>query len=135
MKSKRMLVLFALVLTTVFALSACGNNAGPTAVVQPVPAAADFSNGSIVAEGRIVPRDSANLFFMSGGMIDEVLVKEGDSVLKGDVLVRLGKHDSFEANVAAAQAERVDARCTTGTMRGPSRRFPARNICAYFGAS
>ena len=109
MKSKRMLVLFALVLTTVIALSACGNNADPTAVVQPVPAAADFSNGSIVAEGRIVPRDSANLFFMSGGMIDEVLVKEGDSVLKGDVLVRLGEQDSFEANVAAAQAEATSA--------------------------
>ena len=109
MKSKRMLVLFALVLTTVFALSACGNNADPTAVVQPFPAATDFSTGSIVAEGRIVPRDSANLFFMSGGTVDEVLVKEGESVLKGDVLVRLGERDSFEANVAAAQAEATSA--------------------------
>jgi multidrug resistance efflux pump len=37
--------------------------------------------------------------------VDEVLVQEGDSVAKGDVLARLGDRDSFEANVSAANAE------------------------------
>lgn len=88
-----------------FVISACGNNADPTQTVQTLPDVSDFSNSSIVSEGRIVPKDSSTLFFMSGGKVDEVLVEEGDSVAKGDILARLGDRDSFEANVAAAQAE------------------------------
>jgi multidrug efflux pump subunit AcrA (membrane-fusion protein) len=105
MKINKMLVLVMVTIIAAFVISACGNNADPTQTVQTLPDVSDFSNSSIVSEGRIVPKDSSTLFFMSGGKVDEVLVEEGDSVAKGDILARLGDRDSFEANVAAAQAE------------------------------
>lgn len=104
MKTGKIIVLLVLILSASAILTACGSNVEPTREIS-VPAVVDNSFGSIVAEGRVVPKDSANLFFMGGGSVDEVLVVEGDSVLKGDVLARLGDRDSFEANVAAAQLE------------------------------
>lgn len=105
MKIKRIALSSLFLVAAAFILSACGSNANPTQAVQTLPDVSDYSNSSIVAEGRIVPKDSSTLFFKSGGMVDEVLVQEGDSVVKGDVLARLGDRDSFETNVAAAQAE------------------------------
>lgn len=105
MRINKMLVLVSLMTVAAFILSACGNGAEATQTIQTLPDVPDYSSSSIVAEGRIVPKDSSTLFFMSGGKVDEVLVLEGDSVAKGDVIVRLGDRDSFEANVAAAKAE------------------------------
>lgn len=105
MKIKKIAFMVSLVMAAGFILSACGNGAEPTQTIQTLPDVTNYSNSSIVAEGRIVPKDSTTLFFMSGGKVDEVLVQEGDSVSKGDVLARLGDRDSFEANVASANAE------------------------------
>jgi multidrug efflux pump subunit AcrA (membrane-fusion protein) len=105
MKIKKLALLGLLLVAAAFILSACGNGADPTQTVQTLPDVSDYSNSSIVAEGRIVPKDSSSLFFVSGGNLDEVLVHEGDSVAKGDVLAKLGDRASFEANVAAAQAD------------------------------
>lgn len=105
MKIKRIAIISLLIVAAAFILSACGSNADPTQAVQTLPDVSDYSNSSIVAEGQIVPKDSSTLFFKSGGKVDEVLVQEGDSVVKGDVLARMGDRDTFEANVAAAQAE------------------------------
>jgi HlyD family secretion protein len=105
MKIKKITIIVSLVMAAGFILSACGNGAEPTQTNQILPDVSDFTNSSIVAEGRIVPKDNSSLFFMSGGKLDEVLVQEGDSVAKGDVIARLGDRDSFEANVAAAKAE------------------------------
>lgn len=112
MKIKKIAFMVSLVMVAGFILSACGNGAEPTQTIQTLPDVSDYSNSSIVAEGRIVPKDSSTLFFMSGGKVDEVLVQEGDSVAKGDVLARLGDRDSFEANVAAANAEVTAAQQT-----------------------
>jgi multidrug resistance efflux pump len=105
MKINKMLIAVSLMTIAAFTLSACGNGAEATQTIQTLPDVSDYRNSSIVAEGRIVPKDSASLFFMSGGTVDEVLVKEGDSVAKGDVILRLGDRESIEANVAAAHAE------------------------------
>jgi multidrug resistance efflux pump len=105
MKFKKFTILVPLVAAAGLILSACGNDAEPTQTTQTLPDVSDYSNSSIVAEGRIMPKDSSTLFFMSGGKVDEVLVQEGDSVAKGDILARLGDRDSFEANVSAANAE------------------------------
>jgi multidrug resistance efflux pump len=105
MKIKKIALIVPLVMAAGVFISACGNNAEPTQTTQTLPDVSDYSNSSIVAEGRIVPKDSSTLFFMSGGKVDEVLVHEGDSVAKGDILARLGDRDSFEANVASANAE------------------------------
>lgn len=63
----------------------------------------------VVAEGRIVPRDYANLAFLTGGDVQEVVVTEGQVVAKGDVLIRLSEHVQYDAAVSAAQLELTNA--------------------------
>jgi HlyD family secretion protein len=56
-----------------------------------------------------VPKESTELFFQSGGVVDEVLVKEADFVTRGTALVRLGDSQGAEASLAAAQVELLAA--------------------------
>jgi multidrug resistance efflux pump len=63
----------------------------------------------IIAEGHIVPKESTELFFQSGGMVEEVLVEEADLVTKGSALVRLSDSQGAGANLAAAQVELLAA--------------------------
>ena len=80
----------------------------PTA--QPTKAAAIppvIADTSIMAEGRLEPVYSAKIAFTASGMISEVLVQEGESVKKGQLLIRLG--DASDTNYAAAQLELASA--------------------------
>lgn len=97
-------ILFSLV------LSACGggSTAGSDATATPLPIV--IADTQIVAEGFIVPKESAHLAFFTGGQVDEVLVEEGESVTVGTVIARLGNREQMEAAIAAAQSERVAAR-------------------------
>ena len=63
----------------------------------------------MIAEGNITPREDAHLFFSTGGLVAEVLVKEGQKVSKGDVLIRLGERESYGAALSAANLELVNA--------------------------
>lgn len=56
----------------------------------------------ITAKGEIVPARWANLSFETSGVIQDVLVKEGDRVQAGDVLVRLA---TARLELAVSQAE------------------------------
>ncbi len=98
-------MVFILILTTLL-LSACGaGNAGqatPAATQAPVVA-----DSTIVAEGRVEPLNYAEIAYNSGGVVSDVLVREGDQVKKGDVLVRLG--NETDKSYAAAQLELVTA--------------------------
>jgi hypothetical protein len=89
-------------------LAACGGGATPDVAATEVPIA--IADTSIVAEGRVGPRDSVELSFLASGQIDELLVKEGDTVQIGDVLARLGDREQIESQLAAAQAELTAAR-------------------------
>ena len=84
--------------------AATGNEAASTQV--PV-VKADLA---IVAEGRLVPRESVELAFVSGGQAAEVLAEEGQLVQAGQVLARLGNRAQLESNVAAAELELAAAR-------------------------
>ncbi len=79
-------------------LSACGTQ--PTATPEPVNV---VSPNQVVAEGRLEPIRGANLFFQARGVVEEVLVSEGDAVKVGDVLVRLSNAGGAEAQVVIAQ--------------------------------
>ena len=87
-------------LLTLFSLAlfACGNQ--PAAAPAPVDA---VSSNAVVAEGRLEPIRGANLSFQARGVVEEVLVSEGDSVSLGDVLVRLSNAGGAEAQVVIAQ--------------------------------
>ncbi len=87
-------------------LTACGAGkaAQATPIVTPPPVVAD---STIVAEGRVEPVNYAGVAYNASGVISDVLVKEGDQVKKGDVLVRLG--NETDKAYAAAQLELAQA--------------------------
>ncbi|NOT03923.1 MAG: HlyD family efflux transporter periplasmic adaptor subunit [Anaerolineales bacterium] len=100
MKNIKLLTLIVLALT----LAACGKaTATPEATQIPIVVADD----TIIAEGRVEPIQYAEIAFNTSGAISEVLVKEGQSVKKGEPLIRLG--DESDTNYAAAQVELVSA--------------------------
>ncbi len=70
----------------------------PTAV----PVVQDFA---VVAEGRLVPNEYAELSFVSGGQVAEIFFNEGDLVESGEVLARLGEREQIESSLANAQLE------------------------------
>lgn len=109
----RLLALLALmgVLT-----AACGGLPGATGAGTPTPIPTVFSEIEIVAEGRIVPRDSVQLAFFTNGQVDEVLVEEGDQVTAGEVVARLGNREQIEASIAGAEAELLAAEQAKDTL-------------------
>jgi len=102
MKTK-MLVLFA-VLSLFFTACATSGNAG-TATPEVIPTV--IADDTVIAEGRVEPISYADIAFNASGAISEVLVQEGESVKKGQPLIRLG--DESDTNYAAAQLELVSA--------------------------
>jgi HlyD family secretion protein len=101
----KLVKLFAFILLAL-ALTACGagkaSQATPEATQAPV-----IADSAIVAEGRVEPVNYAAVAYNSSGVIGDVLVKEGDQVKKGDVLIRLG--NETDKAYTAAQLELVTA--------------------------
>ncbi|NUM43364.1 MAG: efflux RND transporter periplasmic adaptor subunit [Anaerolineales bacterium] len=97
----RMLILAVL---SAILLTACAQAAAPaTGETTNLPAVVD--SFAVVAEGRLVPRDSVQLSFVTAGQVTEILVEEGDDVQAGDVLARLGDREQYEAAVSGAELE------------------------------
>lgn len=67
--------------------------------IPPVTAA----SGDVIAEGRIVPARDASLSFPVSGIVEEILVAEGDHIAEGDPLIKLDA-DSQESALRQAQA-------------------------------
>jgi len=110
------ILLLSLAASVTLVVTACSGNSKSTAT--PTSAAGSGSSAAgVIAEGRIVPKDSTDLFFQSGGVVDEILIKQGDSVTKGTPLIRLGDREGAEANVAAAQVEIVAAQQKVDDLR------------------
>ncbi len=108
MQKHALLMISVLVLASLF-LSACGA-APAVAAAQTEPAAAQSVT---IAEGRLLPRQSARLSFNAAGRVAEIQMKEGDTVKAGDVIARLDNEvlraavAEAEAGVAVAQANRL----------------------------
>jgi len=102
MKHKFLIVILGLSLL----VTACGSagNATPT-ISDAIPTV--IADDTIIAEGRVEPVHYAEIAFSASGVISEVLVKDGQPVKKGDLLIRLG--DGSDTNYAAAQLELVTA--------------------------
>ncbi|MCS6939368.1 MAG: HlyD family efflux transporter periplasmic adaptor subunit [Roseiflexus sp.] len=67
----------------------------------PLPQVAALATQPIVANGIVAPASHVDLRFDMGGIVREVLVREGDAVRAGDPLVRL---DTSELELRIAQA-------------------------------
>jgi len=102
MKTKNLLPLILLLASSLL-LSSC-NAAATQAANDPtaVPIVEDFAT---IAEGRLVPKESVELSFVTAGQVAEILVAEGDDVAAGDVIARLGDREPLEATLAAAELE------------------------------
>src|SRR5215212_4701470 len=87
-------------------IAACGTAAN-AATETPDAIPTVIADDTIIAEGRVEPVHYAEIAFGTSGVVSEVLVKDGQPVKKGDLLIRLG--DQSDMNYAAAQLELVTA--------------------------
>jgi multidrug resistance efflux pump len=101
---KTLFKLVTLIAAASLLLSAC---AQPKTVDE--PRQVSLAPDAVVAEGHIVPNDSLYMSFSVRGKVAEILVKEGDPVKEGDVMVRLADREQAEATLAAARLEQVSA--------------------------
>lgn len=94
-----------IVLLVIFALTACTNQQteAPESVPTVVP------SNAVIAEGKIKPARAVSLSFQARGVVEDIPVKIGDSVKKGDVLARLANASVAEAGLAAANLELLQA--------------------------
>jgi HlyD family secretion protein len=66
-----------------------------------------IADSTIIAEGRLEPVHFAEIAFTASGRVSDVLVDEGQTVAKGQELIRLG--DPSDTQFAAAQLELVSS--------------------------
>ena len=93
--------------------------AGCSTLGQQAPAASDptpvldvpivTQGGDVVVEGSVVPRDFVRYYTRTGGLVSEVLVKEGDIVVQDQVIARMDGSDQAQAALTSAELERVNA--------------------------
>lgn len=86
------------------ALAACGT---ASAAPQPTQIPTVIADDTVTAEGRLEPVHYVEIAFNTGGVVSEVIVKEGQTVKKGQTLIRLGNES--DTNYSAAQLELVSA--------------------------
>lgn len=86
-------------------LVACSSAAAAATQEETIPPV--IADVGITAEGRVEPLRFAEIAFTTSGVISEVLVREGETVTKGQPLIRLG--DASDTNYAAAELELVNA--------------------------
>lgn len=103
MKTKNLLPVLFLLLGSLI-LAACSTAAAQEIDPTDIPAVTDFA---VVAEGRLIPKESVQLSFVTSGQVAEIMVEEGDQVAEGDVIARLGNRESLEAGLAGAELERL----------------------------
>lgn len=107
-------------LLIVLAIAGCS---APPTPVKPTPTAAPSSKGipaggSVIAEGKVTPVNSAALSMASGGIVAELLVKEGDHVDANQVVLRLAAVQQ-KAAVAQAQASLQRAQAARQKLNEP----------------
>jgi len=103
-ETTKTLILLGIILTLM--LTACANQT--TTAPQPAAQTSAMPE-SVVAEGKIKPVKALNLSFQARGVVEEISVRIGDLVRKGDVLARLANSDVAMAQLTAANLELTQA--------------------------
>lgn len=101
MKNNKLFLLPVLALLAI-SLSACAQSNATAAATTPVPA-------TLIAEGSLLPVQALDQSFTISGQVDKVLVKDGQSVKQGDLLVTLNNTAAAELALAQAQQEELAA--------------------------
>jgi len=61
----------------------------------------------VMAEGRVIPVKEAALSFPTTGVIENIMVKDGDQVEAEQVLIRLEGNEQIESAIASAELELI----------------------------
>ena len=107
MHNSKTIIRILLIVGSVLVLAAC-SSVTPTESPQQEVALADFTP-VVSATGEVVPEQTAELSVKTGGVVADVLVREGDAVEAGQVLVRLEGTEQLQAAVSAAKFELANA--------------------------
>lgn len=102
---KRSLYFISLVCLASLLLSACGSMQPASAAAPTQAPAVEAKEASVVAEGRLVPRQKLELSFAASGRVQEILAAKGDQVQAGQVLARLEGSQAALAELASAKLE------------------------------
>lgn len=102
---KKLPVFLILIVAASLLLTACAAKTDPAAS----PAPESVQNQTLIAEGSLQPINSLQHSFSVSGQVAEVLVKNGDVVKTGQVLIRLNDSPAAELALENAQAEALAA--------------------------
>ncbi len=104
-----------IILLVVFAfgslLAACGSLAGNSSEATPIA-----STDTVIAEGHLVPSRNQTMAFQVRGKVDQILVKKGDQVKQGQVLVSLADRQQAVAALTEAQLALTSAQQAFDTL-------------------
>ncbi len=79
----------------------------PTRAATSLPAVT--RKDEVTAACRLIPGNYVNLSFNAPGLVSEILVTEGQTVGKGQLLAHLSSQEQAQASVAAAQLDLISA--------------------------
>jgi multidrug resistance efflux pump len=80
----------------------------------PIPVVTQESG--VVSQGKLIPTQYVNLSFNTGGLVAEVLVKEGDTVQKDQPIAHLDQREQYASAVAKAELDLLNAQQTLNTL-------------------
>ena len=88
--------LLSLAVLAALLITACGGaaSAATSSNATALPPAA--SNGAVTSQGRLYPKQFADISFNTGGKVAEVIAQEGDVVQANDLIARLESTDAEE---------------------------------------
>ena len=121
---KRILCL-VMVLALIGGLAACTAIPGLGPAVTPTPAAKKLKPQGATPQGYVTPVRYADLAFLTGGRVAQVLVAEGDVVKAGQPLVKLQDADlkaalaPEEIQAAQARVDQAQAALDQATLTAP----------------
>ena len=89
----------------------------PVAEALPTAESPATEDRAVVAKGIVVPAERATLSMAAGGIVAEILIKEGQPVAAGDVILRL-RDERQRATLAEADAAVLAAQAQLAIVRG-----------------
>ena len=126
---KKKSALFIVILGLVYLLSACGSIGNNPATATPAA-----SPNTVIAEGHLTPSRNQYMAFQVRGQVDQILVKNGEHVKQGQILVSLADRQQAQAALTAAQLAQTSAQQAFDTLNRTSDLGYAQAWQAYMAA-
>lgn len=108
-----------IILMLLIALTLAGCDMFSTATPQKTPPPPDLSDIELTvsASAEVAPEKWSALSMASTGIVEEVLVKDGDQVTAGQPLVRLSGREEIQSRIAAGEYSLAEAQKALDTLK------------------